>query len=182
MRRVSVVGCSGSGKTTFARSLAARLEVPHIELDAVYHQPNWTPLPDEEYRRQVADLVNQEAWVIDGNYSVIRDLVWEAADTVVVLAYPRRVVMRRVMQRTLRRVFLRQELWNGNREPWTNLFSLDPQRNINVWAWTTYRKNFDRYLAAMSDPRWAPLTFHRFTRPIQAKRFLGSLALRLPFL
>lgn len=149
--------------------------VPHIELDSIYHQPNWTPLPDDQYRSRVGEVVAGPAWVVDGNYSIVRDLVWEAADTVVVLAYSRSTVMRRVVLRTLRRVLRREELWNGNREPWSNLFSLDPERNINVWAWTTYKKNLDRYRTAVSDPQWTRLRFHRFTHPAQADEFLRSV-------
>ena len=175
MRRVSVVGTSGSGKTTFARTLAGRLGVPHIELDSIYHQPNWTPLPDDEYRIRVGGIVAGPAWVIDGNYSAVRQLVWDSADTVVVLAYPRRVVMRRIIGRSLNRVILRRALWNDNRERWSNLLSRVPEENIALWAWTSYEKNLNRYLVAMSDPRWRHLTFHRFTTPTQARQFLTFL-------
>ena len=51
VRRVSVVGNSGSGKSTVARELAASLAVPHLELDSAFHQPGWEPLPREEFRR-----------------------------------------------------------------------------------------------------------------------------------
>jgi adenylate kinase family enzyme len=52
VRRVSVVGVSGSGKSTLGRELAARLAVPYTELDAIFHQPEWTPLPEEQFRRR----------------------------------------------------------------------------------------------------------------------------------
>jgi adenylate kinase family enzyme len=115
VRRVSVVGVSGSGKSTFGRELAARLAVPYAELDAIFHQPEWTPLPEEQFRRRVAAIAAGDGWVIDGNYSAVQPLVWERADTVVWLDPPRRTVMRRIIWRTIRRVASRAELWNGNR-------------------------------------------------------------------
>jgi adenylate kinase family enzyme len=175
MRRVSVVGTTGSGKTTFAAALAARLGVPHIELDAIYHQPNWTPLDEGEFRRRIADMVAEESWVADGNYSMVRDLVWGAADTVVVLAYTRPLVMRRIVARTFGRMWRGQELWNGNRERWTNLLSLNPEKNIILWSWHTYAKNHQRYMEALSDPECAHLRFHRFLYPEEAAEFLSSL-------
>ena len=75
VRRVSVVGNSGSGKTTVAAQLAARLGVSHIELDAIRHQPNWQELPDDEFRSRVAALTDADGWVVDGNYGAVRDLV-----------------------------------------------------------------------------------------------------------
>ena len=170
-----MVGTTGSGKTTFAALLAARLGMPHIELDAIYHQPNWTPLPDEEFRHRIAELVKGDLWVADGNYSKVRDLVWRAADTVVVLAYPRGLIMRQLVARTFGRMWRRQELWNGNRERWANLLSLNPEQNIILWSWTTYDKNHKRYLEASSDPEFAHLNFHRFVHPDEAAEFLSSL-------
>ena len=121
VRRISVVGASGVGKSTVARQLASSLGVPFVELDAIDHQPGWAPLAAEEFRLQVAQLAAGDSWVIDGNYSVVRPVVWARADTVVWLDLPRRVVMRQVIGRTLRRVIFRTELWNRNRERWSNL-------------------------------------------------------------
>jgi MoxR-like ATPase len=49
MERISVVGCTGSGKTTMARSLADSFDIPHLEFDSVKYQPGWTLLPDDEF-------------------------------------------------------------------------------------------------------------------------------------
>jgi adenylate kinase family enzyme len=69
VRRVSVVGTSGAGKSTLARALAGALDAEFLELDSVFHQPGWVPLPREEFRRRVAAAVAGERWVIDGNYT-----------------------------------------------------------------------------------------------------------------
>lgn len=174
MRRVSVVGNTGSGKSTVAAALAARLGAPCVELDAVFHQPGWTELPVEEFRARVADAAAGESWVIDGNYTAVRDLVWARADTVVWLDLPRSAVMWRVVSRTVRRAARRQELWNGNREPWSNFWSLDPQRSVVAWAWTQHRSYRARYEAAMADPAWAHLRFVRLRSAADVRRFTGG--------
>ncbi|MCP4308495.1 MAG: AAA family ATPase, partial [bacterium] len=66
-RRVSVVGNSGSGKTTIAKEIAERLGCDHIELDAIHHLPDWTPIEREEMRRIVTKRTETESWVVDGN-------------------------------------------------------------------------------------------------------------------
>lgn len=161
MRRVSVVGAPGSGKTTFAARLAVRLGAPHVELDAMFHQPKWGELPTAEFRRRVRDAIAGDAWVVDGNFRAVQDLVWAAADTVVWLDLDRRTVMARLVRRTVRRVTWRERLWNDNRERWTNLFSLDPGRSILAWSWAMHPTYRDRYGAAMTDPAWAHLEFIR---------------------
>jgi adenylate kinase family enzyme len=161
VRRVSVVGNSGSGKTTFAAELARRIGAPHLELDSVFHQPDWEPLPAEEFRERVAAFTAGERWVVDGNYSKVLDLVWQRADTVIWLDPPRYRVMRRIVWRTLRRVFSRAELWNGNREPWGNLFRVDPEKSVVAWAWTRHPIVRARYTQAQADPANAHLDFIR---------------------
>jgi len=175
---VSLVGNSGSGKSTLALALAARLGVPCVELDAIFHQPGWTELPPEEFRARVEDAAAGDAWVIDGNYGAVRDLVWARADTVVWLDLPRPVVMWRVVARTVRRAARRQELWNGNREPWSNFWSLRPQRSIVAWAWTQHRQYRARYEVAMADPAWAHLRFVRLRSAADVRRFLTADDLR----
>jgi adenylate kinase family enzyme len=163
MRRVSIVGAPGSGKTTFGRGLASRLDVPFIELDAIFHQPGWTELPRDEFRARVGASLGSEGWVIDGNYPAVQDLVWQPADTVVWFDLPRRVVMRRVVLRTLRWMIRREQLWNGNREPLTNLFRLDPERNIIRWTWVMYPEYLERYSRAARQSANSHLQFVRLS-------------------
>ncbi len=173
VERVSVVGTPGSGKTRVAAALARSLDVPHIELDALFHLPGWTERPLEEFRAEVAELARQPGWVIDGNYgSRVQDIVWAHADTVVWLDLPRRVVMRRIVLRTLSRITRRTELWGGNRERWQSLFSRDPTRSIIAWAWTQHGPYTERYESAMTDPAWAHIRFIRLRSARDVARFL----------
>jgi adenylate kinase family enzyme len=176
VRRVSVVGTSGSGKSTLGAALAARLGAGFLELDSVFHQPGWVPLPREEFRERVAAAVAGERWVIDGNYtSQVKDLIWARADTVVWLDLPRRTVMRRIIWRSFRRAAGRTELWNGNREHWRNLFSLDKEESVIAWAWQTHAGKRARLEAAMADPGNSHLEFVRLTSPGAARRFLSGV-------
>jgi adenylate kinase family enzyme len=175
VRRVSVVGTSGVGKSTFASSLAGGLGCPFLELDSVYHQADWVPLATSVFRDRVAAVVAGERWVIDGNYSKVRDIVWARADTVVWLDLPRRVVMRRLVWRTLRRVARRAELWNGNRERWRNLLTWDRQESVISWGWHTFGSNRARYAAAAADPANGHLSFVRLTSARAVRRFLREV-------
>src|SRR5947208_7875459 len=105
-RRISVVGSTGSGKTTFARELSRRLGVPHVELDALAWGPNWTLVPVEVFKERVARAVEGEAWVVDGNYGGrgAQGLVLPHADTVIWLDPPLTVVFARLFLRALRRI------------------------------------------------------------------------------
>jgi adenylate kinase family enzyme len=176
MRRISVVGNSGSGKTTTATRLASALGMPHLELDAVFHQAGWQPLPREEFRARVAEFTAADAWVVDGNYdSAVRDLVWGRADTVIWMDLPRHRVIRQLTARTLRRMATGAVLWNGNREPWSNLFRLDPEESILRWAWTQHRKYQERYLRDIADPALARLQFVRLRSRAEADEFARRL-------
>lgn len=176
MRRISVVGNSGSGKTTVAIGIASALGVPHLELDAVFHQPNWEPLERELFRARVAQFIAADGWVVDGNYSAVSDLVWQRADTVVWMDLPRRQIMRQLAARTIRRMITRTELWNGNTESLRNLLRLDPEESILLWAWTQHAKYVQRYGSAQRDPANRHLTFIRLRSRAEAARFLADLA------
>jgi adenylate kinase family enzyme len=177
MQRVSVVGSSASGKTTIARALEELLGMPHLELDAVFHQPGWQPKSDEEFRAEVAAFAEGDRWVIDGNYTShgVAQLVWPRADTVVWMDPPRAVVMGRVVRRTLRRTITRQELWNGNREPWANLYSWDPERSIIRWAWTRFHPTRAKYEAMLTDGTWSHLEVVRLTRRRDVAAFVDGM-------
>src|SRR5215468_12140697 len=113
MKRISVVGTSGSGKTTIASQLAGILRVPHIELDALHWGANWEPEPDEVFRSRVREAVGADHWVVDGNYNKrARDLVWARIDTVVWLDFSLRVILYRLLCRTIRRIMTGEECCN----------------------------------------------------------------------
>lgn len=173
MHRVSLVGVPGSGKTTVGRQLAASLGVPFVELDAIFHQPGWGELPRDDFRQQVSEALTADRWVVDGNYSAVQDLVWQRADTVVWLDLPRPLVMRRIILRTIRRAVTREHLWNGNREPLTNFYRLDPDKNVIRWAWVKYHEDVERYGAAMHDAAHAHLSFVRLRSRREVDAFLA---------
>ena len=99
MRKIAIVtSASGSGGTTVGREIAARLDLPFHELDALFWQPNWTEPDAAEFRERVAEVVATDAWVIDGSYqSWIGQLVLGNADVVVWLDFPMRVWLPRLL-------------------------------------------------------------------------------------
>jgi adenylate kinase family enzyme len=170
--RVTVVGISGSGKTSLARSLARRLGVPHIEFDALFWGPGWQPVAREQFRAQVAAALAAPAWVTDGNYASVRDLVWPRATTLVWLDYPLPLVMWRLARRTLRRIISAEELWNTNRERLReNFFSRD---SIFLWALTSHPRHRREYPVLLARPENAHLAVVRLRSPRETERWLAG--------
>ncbi|MBR7838623.1 hypothetical protein KDL01_35475 [Actinospica durhamensis] len=136
MERILVSGVAGAGKTTTATLLAQRLELPRRELDALHHGPGWVKRP--EFEAEVAAFTAGSRWVTEDQYSsLLGDLLWRRADTVVWLDLPRATVMRRVIRRSLVRSLTRTELWNGNRE--TLRGWLEPDHPARV-AWRQHAR------------------------------------------
>ena len=148
-RRIVVYGASGSGKTTLSRALGQALGLPVIELDAIFHaHPGWVDLPTAEFRARVTELLaaHADGWVMDGNYSVVRDLILSQADTAVWLRLPFRTVYWRLCRRTLGRAKTGEELWNGNRETWRQLLTRD---SMLLWGITSWRRTGRKTSAAL---------------------------------
>lgn len=140
--RIAVYGPSGSGKSTLARELAARLGVPVVELDAIYHsRPNWDDLSRDEFRAAVTELLarHQGGWVIEGNYSAVRDLILPLADTAVWLRLPFWTVYPRLVRRTLTRSLRRELLWGSNRE--SLRLALFSRESMFLWGVTHWREH-----------------------------------------
>jgi len=156
MERIVVVGTSGSGKTTLARCLAKRLDIPHIELDALYWKPNWVGSPTDVFRQCVKEAVSGKRWVVDGNYSKTRDIVWVRADTIVWLDYPLWILLWRIFKRGIRRSITRENLWGtGNRETlYRHFFTHD---SMILWVLKTYRKRRREYPILFTQPEYAHL-------------------------
>ena len=121
LRRVVVVGTSCAGKTTLARELASILDCPHVELDALFWEADWTEAADEVFRERTRTATVGDRWVLDGNYSRVADIVWPRATAIVWLNLGFATVFSRAVRRTWRRIRTGEELWAGNRESWAVL-------------------------------------------------------------
>jgi len=173
VRRVCILGASGSGKTTLAARLARRIRVEHVELDALYHGPQWEAPRPEDFRARVEAIVMRDSWVIDGGYGgALGDLVPRAADTIVWLDLPLPVTLARLARRSLRRVVLRTELWNGNRETLRGLF----WGRDSLFPWTLKRHaRFRRELPKrFLTEAYASKAIHRLRSQHQIDDFLGA--------
>jgi adenylate kinase family enzyme len=174
MRRVAVIGGSSTGKTTLSRGLAALLGVPHIELDALHHDPGWTEVSAEVLQARVdaAMAAAPDGWVADGNYhGKLGMSVLERADTVVFLDLPFLLTLGRVVRRTIRRSLTREELWNGNRE--TFRISFLSRRSIVWWVIAQHGKYREKWPARYE--ALPHLDVVRLRSPREVRAFLQSI-------
>lgn len=173
MERINVVGTSCSGKTTLARSIARRLDLPYVELDALFWGPGWEPVSPDVFRSRVTDAVAADRWVLDGGYSTVRPLIWERADTVVWLDYPMHAVLARWARRTAARIRDGREFWpgTGNRETLGHALS---RGGLLSWILTTHRRR-RRTMGTQLDAR-PEIRRVRLRSPAEADRWLRSLA------
>ncbi len=172
-QRISIVGTTGSGKTTLAKAVAQQLQIPHIELDGLYWEPNWTAAAPQVFRNRVSETLSSDCWVVDGNYSAVRDIVWSRADIVVFLDYSFWVVMQRLLQRTLQRSLKQEELWNGNREDIRKSFF--SQESIVLWMLQTYQRNRKKYPLLFQRPEYAHLIVIHLQSPKMTQKWLLEL-------
>ncbi|MGE0599272.1 MAG: (d)CMP kinase [Dehalococcoidia bacterium] len=153
-RRVAVYGPSGSGKSTLSRDLAERFGLPLLELDAMFHAyPNWVDLTHEEFRERVSAFLSEhpDEWVIEGNYSFVRDLILPNAETAIWLRLPWRTVYRRLAWRTVSRSFSHYELWNGNRETLRQTFFTGD--SMLIWGIKAFRRQNRSLHASLVEDR-----------------------------
>jgi adenylate kinase family enzyme len=168
MNRIAILGCGGSGKSTIARQLANKLDLPLTHLDAVYYDDQWQPLPQDEFAAKQEKLVAGERWIIEGNYAGTLPIRLAAADTVILLDIPAAICLWGIAQRRIR--------YRGGQ-----------YRQDGVYDWITW--NFVRYIAgyrrtmrpkvnallAESGPQARLLTF---TSRRQANRYLAGVHVR----
>ena len=175
-RRIVVVGGTGTGKSTLAEALAGRLDVPFIELDALFWRlPDWQEPPAEEFVRLVKEATQPERWVLAGNYySRVGHLSWERADQVIWLDYPLRVSFWRLLRRTIGRWRSDELLWGTNRESLREHFFT--RRSLLLWSLKSFRRVRRRYTGMMDDPRWAEVEVLRMRSQAETDAWLARVA------
>lgn len=168
--RFIVIGTSGSGKSTFARALAAGRGCEYVELDELFWTEGWTPRPQLEFLASARAAALGEHWVMDGNYSIVRDTVWPRGTHIVWLNFSRRTVLLRVLRRTVWRLITRQALWHGNRETLRKAFF--SRQSILLWAASTYNKNKHRSAQLRAENPYPHLVWTELCHPRDALAYL----------
>ena len=162
--RIIVTGSSNAGKSTFAERLAARLDVPYIELDALYWEPGWVEAEQSVFQERIRAAIEPESWVMAGNYlSKQQEVSWPRADTIVFLDLPLPTLLHRCARRCWQRWRSQETLYGGeNRENiWEHLMIWDTDKSLLAHITATHRRRRRDFEEMSRDPRWARLTFIR---------------------
>jgi len=176
-RRIVIVGPACAGKSTLAAEIAARLEMPHVELDALYWRPGWVGVSDAEFARRIDAATRDDAWIVDGHYERAWPWLWPRVETVIWLDLPLCTLLWRGFLRSLRRVRTGELLWGTNSEnAWGQLKLWDRDRSLLAWTVTSYRSRRRAYLTATLDRRWSHIRFLRLCSQAEVKVFLDAIA------
>ncbi len=101
MKRILVLGNSGSGKSTMAKLIGEKLNIKVHHIDSYFWGPNWNPIPKTELKDCIREIIKNDSWVIDGNYSSSLDIRLKEADTLIYLNYPTSLSLYRVIKRRI---------------------------------------------------------------------------------
>jgi adenylate kinase family enzyme len=170
VRRIVVYGVTGSGKSTLAARVGQRLGLPYVSVDDLTWEPGWVAVPDELQRERIAAVCAGEAWVLDSAYSSWKDIPLGRAELIVGLDFPRWRSLGRLLRRTVRRIVLRTEICNGNRERVRNLiFARD---SIIYWHFQSFARKRRRMREWQADPAMPPVVLLR--SPAEVERWLSG--------
>lgn len=176
-QRIAVIGTTGAGKSTLAEKLSKRLDIPYVELDALYWEAGWREADPYAFWDRVENAIEGEAWVIAGNYRSVQHMIWEKADAVIWLDYPMRILFWRLLKRTLRRAVTQEELWNGNRETFWRHLKLWSQDSLFHWLFKTYWRRKREFPVLLSLPGYDHLKVYRFKHPSELETWAGGIRL-----
>jgi adenylate kinase family enzyme len=170
MHRINVIGTSAAGKSTFCKRLAGALNLPHIELDALNFEPGWIEVSPDIFRNKVAEAIAGGSWVVDGNYSIAREMVWPMADTIIWLDYSFPLVLWRAIRRTFGRVITGEKCCNGNRESLRKALS---RESIIWWVIKTHHGRRKRFQKLLPELKTSNTEVVILRSPVAAEKWLS---------
>ena len=174
-RRICVVGTTGCGKSTLAENLAQQLDIPRLELDSYHWQPGWKESDRETTRKRVEEDTQAEAWVSDGNYRFLRDILWKRAQVLIWLDYPLYIILWQLWRRTWKRVLTKELLWGTNTERLgAQFFSRD---SLFLWALKSHARHRKEYSSMPGLPEYTHLKVYRLKSRRETEDWLRSLVI-----
>jgi shikimate kinase len=174
-RRIIVIGVTGSGKSVLAEMLAEKLNLDFIDLDALYWKPRWVESENEEFRDKVEAATQASGWVLAGNYSKVREVIWPRAEAVIWLDYPYRIVLKRLWIRTWRRWRTKEKLWGTNYERLFPQFKIWSKESLFYWQVHSYLNHKHLYPRLLASPEYAHLISFRFRYPEETQAWFESI-------
>jgi adenylate kinase family enzyme len=149
MDRIAIIGCSGGGKSSLARKLAARLALPVAHLDQVFWLPGWKERDEASFRTRLEAALAGGRWITDGNFARVADLHFAQAQLIVWIDQPRMLCLRRALTRAVTELGRRRpDMAEGCVE------TIDVDFLRYIWDWN--RKTRPGIVAAIA--RYAPTT------------------------
>jgi adenylate kinase family enzyme len=165
MKKVSVIGCPGAGKTEFSRQLAKATNLPLTHLDFIYHDNHYDYTTNRDsWRKRVTKLVIQKSWIIDGNYKSTFDIRLPASNTIILLDYPTYICLWRAMKRRVQyRASVRKDMPSNWKEKLDGNF---------FWFIVRFRaRNAKRMRELLQQYKDKEIVI--FTHPKQAAKYLS---------
>ena len=99
MKKVIVIGCPGSGKSRLSKALSEKTGLPLYHLDMMYWKADKTQVEKSLFLERLSEAIENEEWLIDGNYSSTMEMRLEACDTVIFLDFPKELCIKGIMER-----------------------------------------------------------------------------------
>jgi adenylate kinase family enzyme len=168
-RKILVYGATGSGKSTMAVALGELTGIPVTSVDDICWSPGWVQMPQDEQVATFDRITGGDSWVLDSAYNAWRHLAHERADLVVALDYARLTSLSRLLRRTMVRMVTREEVCNGNRESFREIFLA--RDSILLWHVTSFRRKRHEMRAWEAAASGPPVI--RLRRPAHARTFLA---------
>jgi Adenylate kinase and related kinases len=176
MRKIVVVGSTGSGKTTLARAVSKKLNIRHTELDSLSWLPGWQQRSAHELWDIVEEITDGPKWVICGNYPKLSMFTIDQADVIVWLDLPFIVCFWQTLKRSLRQILKREKYSNGDQETFVRLCT--PKKSIIFWLIKNFKlrnKMYDSMFTFEKDLFFEDKIFVRLKSHKEAKSWLEKL-------
>ena len=167
MERIVIIGCGGAGKSTLARQLGEKLNLPVVHLDQIWWAPgSWQHISREEFDAQVKAEMENPQWILDGNFNRTLEPRLEKCDTVIYLDMPRLVCLTSWIGRVIKNWgHARSDMAPGCKE-W-----FDPE--MALWIWRFNKQNRQRYYELLNNVNGRQVYILKSRRAV--RRFLGNL-------
>jgi adenylate kinase family enzyme len=173
MKRIVIVGTSGCGKTTLGKRLSNILGISYFDLDEYYWLPGWQAKNIKDFENTVRELTCHKTWIISGNYSNIRDLIWSRGSLIIWLDYSIFRCLYQGLSRSIKQAITKETFCNGNYESFARLFF--SRYSILLWIITTFLRRRKTYNNLFTNKE-GDKVYLRFSNPCETNNWLKNVS------